>query len=350
MLNPILTIAIPTYNRPEALHNLLMQLLSENLETFKILISDNSQSDDTEKMVVQLQTLFPSIHYKRNINNVGYSSNVMNLYELVDTPFIWFLCDDDVIKPGAVEKILNALNDFDPDVAIFNCIWDDSFGKKQVAGVKNTICYQDIDNFKNYSGLFRATFLSVLVIKKNSTLNLLRNNPESNGNVFIQIAICLLVLSNSRNFKFCEIAEIIVYRNVGFNYGEFFKFNLIDPIKATRLITHKLNTTEFERILKKNLLSTFQLFLSQKVGLFNYDAPPNKETFKDIIKYYKLTGALIIFLWIVCCLTPAFLIRFGFLIKLSLAHGGIQNGFQVYKELYNRAKKDTRASGFTTIC
>ena len=150
MNKPLLTVAIPTYNRPEMLQRTLDVLRAEDASSFTILISDDSSTDGVEKLVVSYQQDMPNLRYSKNPVNLGFSRNVARLYEIADTRYVWFLCDDDSVNPGAVASIIEALAKYEPVVAIFNCTWVDSFGRSVIAGVAEDQVYKDINSFDRY--------------------------------------------------------------------------------------------------------------------------------------------------------------------------------------------------------
>lgn len=346
MNKPLLTVAIPTYNRPETLQRTLDVLKAEDADTFTILVSDDSSTECVEKLVRTYQQSMPNLRYAKNPENLGFSRNVAQLYELTDTRYVWFLCDDDSVNPGAVVAIIDALKRYEPVVAIFNCTWVDSFGRKMVAGVSEDQVYTDIESFDRYDVLMRLTFLSIVVVEKNLPIELITNNPACKDNVFVQLTLGLHLLSDK--FRLCEVASTILHRNVGFKYGEFFKFILLDPLKAVYLISHKFDNRKFIRWMVYQLPNALRLFLSQKIGLFSYKGKPTKATFKNVMQFYGLYGIPIYFLRAVCLLIPSPLIRAVYLIRLIQIHGGVEEGLAVYRRLADRAKTDQRKTGFTS--
>lgn len=346
MNKPLLTVAIPTYNRPETLQRTLDVLKAEDADIFTILVSDDSSTDCVEKLVLTYQQSMPNLRYAKNPENLGFSRNVAQLYELADTRYVWFLCDDDSVNPGAVPSIIEALERHEPVVAIFNCTWDDSFGRKMVAGVSEDQIYSDLESFDRYDVLMRLTFLSIIVVEKNLSIELITNDSRCKDNVFVQLTIGLHLLSDK--FRLCEVASTILHRNVGFKYGEFFKFILLDPLKAVYLMPHKFDNRKFTCQMIKHLPTALLLFLSQKIGLFSYKGKPTKATLKNVMQFYGKYGIPILFLRAVCFFIPSPLVRAAYLIRLSQIHGGFGKGLAVYKRLADRAKTDQRKTGFTS--
>jgi abequosyltransferase len=108
---PLLTIAIPTYNRSvflaQSLKVLLPQLSGET--RVELLISDNSSPDDTPAVVQSFLEGAVSITYKRNETNIGPDANFLQCYEMARGEYVWIVGDDDVIVPGGVLQVLNVL-------------------------------------------------------------------------------------------------------------------------------------------------------------------------------------------------------------------------------------------------
>lgn len=340
----LLTIAIPTYNRSCTLEKILKQLTLENRTLFNILVSDDGSTDNTKDVVIKYQKLLPNLIYHKNKVNLGYSGNVCRVYELAKTRYIWFLCDDDTVLPGAVTKIVNAINKYEPTVAIFNCTWVDSYGRKLSAGVKRDTIYQNIRELKNYQPLMRSSYLSILVFGKKTSIDRLKQKNYQD-NIFFQISLSLLLLSDK--FRLCEVESTIVHRNVGYKYGEFFKFCSVDHLKAIHIIKHKFDNKIFINWSKKKLFTKLQLYLSQKIGLFRYEGKMSIKTKKLIFQYYGfLYGVIIMSFPLIKLIIPTFLIKSLYLIRLIMIHGYKMGGV-IYKKNINRAFNDERKTGFT---
>lgn len=342
--NPILTVAIPTYNRPGPLEKILIQLGKERNNEFLILIADDSSTDGVGKVVRKYQKKLKNLRYHKNKYNLGFSGNVCKLYEISQTPYIWFLCDDDTVLPGAIEHIIRAITKYKPAVAVFNCVWRDSYGKIGVAGVDKDIVYTDIVKFNNYNALMRLTYLSIIVVNKITPIDIIKEKAYKD-NIFFQLTLALMLLSEK--FRFCEVASPIVRRNVGYKYGEFFKFYLIDHLKAVTIIKHKFNNREFIRWSIRHLPVTFQLFLSQKIGLFKYHGKPTRSTILLMIKYYRIYSIIIFTFMLLYYLIPSWVIKGVYKVRLWSMHG-FGKGNMIYNNNINRALTDVRETGFIT--
>lgn len=108
---PLLTIAIPTYNRSECLtlllDNLLPQLASE--PRVELIVSDNASEDATPEIVRGYQGHGAKIEYRRNETNVGADANFVRCFELARGEYVWIFGDDDIIVPGGLREVLRHL-------------------------------------------------------------------------------------------------------------------------------------------------------------------------------------------------------------------------------------------------
>lgn len=346
MKKKLLTVAIPAYNRPETIKLTLETLKGENLDLFTVLIADDSSTNAVEEVVKNYQEFMPNLRYKKNPENLGYSANVAQLYELADTRYVWFLCDDDSVNSGAITDILFAIEKYEPVVAIFNCTWNDSYDRRLTAGVTSDTVYTNLDVFDSYDVLMRMTFLSILVVEKSFSLKPIISNLAYKDNVFIQLTLGLSLLS--KRFKLCEISSTILHRNVGFKYGEFMKFILVDHLKAVHLYPHKFDNQKFISWSISHLPMAFKLYLSQKIGLFSYEGKPSKETILTAKLYYGHHIKINSLLRSLSIVTPTFLIKGLYLLRLIQIHGGLKKGLSIYKKMINRAKTDSRKTNFTS--
>lgn len=123
--NKRLSLAIPTYHRPEVVLNNIRVMLPE-LVKFSILVyvSDDSTDSKTETVINELKAVHPLIIYRRNDPCLGHDSNLFSTLGMPDTDFVWLLGDSLFVKPGGLEHILNSLTD-DLDLCFVNAYVDD---------------------------------------------------------------------------------------------------------------------------------------------------------------------------------------------------------------------------------
>ena len=109
---PILTITIPTYNRFETVCANINRLVPQLSPDVCLLVIDNASTDGTRNLTEWVRDNHPDapIRVIRNVTNVGAGANVTRSFELVDTPWVWTLSDDDPVHPDAVDGILDVID------------------------------------------------------------------------------------------------------------------------------------------------------------------------------------------------------------------------------------------------
>ncbi len=103
--SPLLSICIPTFNRRKYLKECLDSIITQeafNEQDIEIVISDNASEDDTTTLVKEYMDLHPNIVYHRNEENIGAIKNVMNLPNIANGEYVWYLSDDDMLSPIAL--------------------------------------------------------------------------------------------------------------------------------------------------------------------------------------------------------------------------------------------------------
>ncbi|HXH99812.1 MAG TPA: glycosyltransferase family 2 protein [Sphingobacteriaceae bacterium] len=112
--NALLTISVPTYNRPENAKNTLLRLIPQLTDEVCVNVLDNCSDIDVGDYFQQYANSEFSgrINFIRHAVNIGADVNFQRCFELCQTPYIWLLGDDDRIETNAVEIILNEINKY----------------------------------------------------------------------------------------------------------------------------------------------------------------------------------------------------------------------------------------------
>lgn len=112
---PRLTIYIPTYQRPD-LGVLLESLEPQLTADVEVIISDNDPAgmahDITRKWLAHVPC---HVHYSRRHQNIGGDPNILRGYTQGKADWVWVIGDDDVVLPGAVANVLQAIDSDDLD-------------------------------------------------------------------------------------------------------------------------------------------------------------------------------------------------------------------------------------------
>src|SRR5881227_721237 len=109
--SPLLTLAIPTYNRSGCLRRLLEMLAPQlaGQNCVELLISDNASTDDTPAILESICRAGLKFRLIRNDVNIGPDGNFEQCFTQATGKYVWIFGDDDVIVPDGLSIILNVL-------------------------------------------------------------------------------------------------------------------------------------------------------------------------------------------------------------------------------------------------
>lgn len=106
---PLLTVAIPTYNGAKTIGNMLDLLLPQVDERVEVIVSDNCSTDDTPQIIAEYMKRYPYLQYIRAEKNEGSDVNFLNCMRRAQGAFTMFISDDDIIIENALQKVLSYL-------------------------------------------------------------------------------------------------------------------------------------------------------------------------------------------------------------------------------------------------
>lgn len=105
---PLVTIAIPTYNRAPLLRNAISSALAQTHANLEIIVSDNASTDGTQDVVNCFND--PRIRSLHHADNVGLVANWQAALSAARGEFFLMLSDDDSLTPSAVSDLLKPFN------------------------------------------------------------------------------------------------------------------------------------------------------------------------------------------------------------------------------------------------
>lgn len=107
----LLSICIPSYNRPELLGVLLRSIDCRPDDVELVISEDNAPRRDEVRSVVQAFAAGSPfrVRYEENEVNIGYDANLRHSVEMATGHFVLFMGDDDWFHPGQLAKYLEFL-------------------------------------------------------------------------------------------------------------------------------------------------------------------------------------------------------------------------------------------------
>lgn len=127
--HPFITIGIPTWNRcgylKKNIDSLVHQITKNNLhELVEIVISDNGSTDGTKFTCEDLSNQYSFIKYHRHQQNRGANANFQFVIEAANGKYVWLLGDDDLVVDDIITKVIQDIEQNQPDVVVGPAIFD----------------------------------------------------------------------------------------------------------------------------------------------------------------------------------------------------------------------------------
>src|SRR5690606_2531848 len=123
---PRVTVAVPTWNRPDGLVRAVESVLSQDYPWLEVLISDNGSTDETPEVCRRLAEADGRICWFRQERNLGPIPNFSFLLSQASGSYFMWVADDDTLEPDVLGKYVSFL-DHHPDYVLISGIvryWD----------------------------------------------------------------------------------------------------------------------------------------------------------------------------------------------------------------------------------
>ena len=110
---PLISVCIPAYNRASLLEELLDSILIQDFDNFDVVIAEDNSPERCAiaAIVEKCQARYgQKIKYHENPSNLGYDGNLRRLVELAEGQYVLFMGNDDLLAPGALKAVADAVN------------------------------------------------------------------------------------------------------------------------------------------------------------------------------------------------------------------------------------------------
>ena len=128
---PLVSVIIPTYNRPEYFKLALESALNQTYRNIEVIVSDNSTNDDTENLIQDYLARDKRIKYFHHKNFTANDNwNFARKYNNPKAEYVNWLMDDDLFYPRKLEVMVEIYRN-NPDVSLVTSVRDviDADGK-----------------------------------------------------------------------------------------------------------------------------------------------------------------------------------------------------------------------------
>lgn len=119
-MSPLVTIAVPTYNRPDQLREAVASALGQTYRAIEVLIGDNGSSETVRAWSQGGAMQDSRLRYQSYSRNLGMAGNWNALADAARGELFVLLADDDRLLPNCVETLVAALQQHKAVLAFSN--------------------------------------------------------------------------------------------------------------------------------------------------------------------------------------------------------------------------------------
>ena len=246
-------------------------------QKIQVIVSDNASTDHTQIVLQNFKAKNFILSYHSQEINVGFDGNIRFLYELVETDYVWFFSDDDIILPGASKLIVDTLKNTAPEVMLF------SFTQPKDSLTRN---FNYLDEYvvvkdpKEIIAIFtKCSKLSAYICKKISLTDSEKIELlpfYENG--FFWIDLCFSIVAATKEPRLCIISRPLASCDDDFNHIRF------DPrvfLESYKVLEHpfvkKFCPDMAKRYRATSYIDAIQLMFAVEMGSIK---PENIKVFK----------------------------------------------------------------------
>lgn len=109
-LKPLVSVGLPTYNRPEGLEKTIKYLISQDYQNLEIIISDNcSTNNNVKKVLEKYSSLDKRIVFFIQKENIEIEPNFNFVFHKAAGKYFMWLADDDEFESNYISKCVSFL-------------------------------------------------------------------------------------------------------------------------------------------------------------------------------------------------------------------------------------------------
>ena len=280
MVNPLVSILIPIYNREKYVREVIESAIDQAYKNIEIIAVDNKSTDKTYEVLKEYSKKYSNIKIYQNKENIGPVRNWLKCLNYAKGEYIKILWSDDLIAPTFIEKTLPYLKKY-KDIGfvftgteIFN---DDSGQKNKEYFIGNTGIYPTKKFIEGIllGGPFPVSPGNALFRKKDVKKNLLLEIPNKIGSDFkihaIGNDVLLYLLTANKYPNFAFLNETLSYFRAHANSITIstnkIDVNLLYYLAEAYFVENFINDKRLTRKFNTKLFLILLRYKSNKLGI-----------------------------------------------------------------------------------
>lgn len=213
VVNPLLSITIPTRNRAAYLRVLLESIVTQITPEIEVVISDDGSTDDTMAVIDSFRSRLSQLVAERVDPPLRYDRNVLHVVSLARGKYCWLFGDDDRLEPGAIASVLETLR-HEPELTgltVDRISYDRELrARLPVRPLKQQQSALFNDGHAAYLALLdRLGFLSCQIVRREAWNKIVaRENLESYFTGYVQLYVIARMLADAPPWKFLAVPAV----------------------------------------------------------------------------------------------------------------------------------------------
>lgn len=144
----MVSLILTAYNAEGFIARTLQSVLAQTYKDIEVIVVNDCSTDNTEKVIKDMALKDDRIRYYRNEVNVGSGLSRRKAISKIKGEYMTFLDHDDLLKPDAIETMVNAIQSNDVDVIAQGIIITDEDGNIIEERIPKKSIFEGFDKFK----------------------------------------------------------------------------------------------------------------------------------------------------------------------------------------------------------
>jgi glycosyltransferase involved in cell wall biosynthesis len=200
---PLLTIAVPTFNRCIYLRQFLEVLLPQlqAADEVELLIANNASPDGTAEMLADFLPVGGRIRSFRHPENIGSDANFAFCYRQATGKYFWLCGDDDILRPGTIAALLPHLrrSEFDMVYMVPEAFYEDWRAEHEPDPYGRGAEVVTSERLMMMNMHTSMAFITAVIVNRDRVEVLMKDPPEAfNGTALSQLSWILPLFPGHR--------------------------------------------------------------------------------------------------------------------------------------------------------
>lgn len=186
-----LSVCIATYKRAAFIRETLDAITSQLEPSVELVVVDGASPDETPEVMAEYRKAHPEVRYFREQKNSGVDEDYDKAVGYARGEYCWLMTDDDLLRPGAIRKVLSTIDDGDQLIIVNAEVKTADFSRllsPRIMKIESDRKYRpgDADRMMSETGNC-LSFIGCVVIQR--AVWLARDRASFYGSLFVHVGV-----------------------------------------------------------------------------------------------------------------------------------------------------------------